>query len=59
MGKKRGRSDIGASCLLAQRLLKGSQEMRGSGQETYTLASASQDLSLQVCRLLPGTHQGM
>lgn len=29
MGKKRGRSDIGASCLLAQRLLKGESGNEG------------------------------
>lgn len=44
MGKKRGHSDIGASCLSVQRLLKGNEQMKGSKQETYTQALASQGL---------------
>lgn len=45
MGKKRGHSDIGASCLSVQRLLKGNEQMKGSKQETYTQALASQGLA--------------
>lgn len=46
MGKERSQSDIGAPDVSGQRLLKGSKQMRGNGQEACTPALASLGLDL-------------